>query len=171
MYEFKPDDGDRVRGCYTSHISVLKEIQKKFKSRKDYRVLVLEDNLETTLRMDKNVINSVGGFMDNNAGDWDVFHLAYMMYVPGLSLKKLPYAEGLGDDYKKNIVQMLADSSSSVGTSAYGISKSGVEQILTYDKANGFTEAIQTLWRCFSLKPDMQLIQWFSTELLKWVHL
>ena len=142
--EFKPDDEDRVRGCYTSHIAVLKEIQMKFRFRDDYRVLVLEDNLEITLRMDRNVVNSVGQFVENNV-DWDVFHLAYMMYVPGLSLKKLPYVDVLGDDYKRNIVQMLADSSSSVGTSAYGISKSGVEQILTYDEENGFTEAIPNI--------------------------
>jgi hypothetical protein len=39
--QFKPDDEDRVRGCYTSHIAVLKEIQKEFRNKKDYKVIVL----------------------------------------------------------------------------------------------------------------------------------
>ena len=46
---FVPDDEDRVRGCYTSHIKVLQEIDREFGRRKDYRVLILEDNLEAVV--------------------------------------------------------------------------------------------------------------------------
>ena len=46
-------------GCYTSHISVLTEIQKKFKGQKNYQVLVLEDNLEVTSGMSDNTIAAV----------------------------------------------------------------------------------------------------------------
>lgn len=35
---FKTDDEDRVRGCYTSHIAVLKEIREKFKNQNNYQV-------------------------------------------------------------------------------------------------------------------------------------
>ena len=48
---FDPDDSDRVRGCYTSHIKVLQEIQKKYSSKSQYKVLVVEDNIEKTLQI------------------------------------------------------------------------------------------------------------------------
>jgi hypothetical protein len=89
---FVPDNEDRVRGCYTSHINVLSEVEKTFRKKKNYKVLILEDNLEVTKRMNSNILASVNSFMkekDMNNEKWDVFHLAYMMYVPGLSLKKL----------------------------------------------------------------------------------
>ena len=130
---FKPDDEDRVRGCYTSHIKVLQEIKKKLGNKKNFRALILEDNLETTIRMSPEVIDSVADFAVSNT-NWDVFHLAYMMYVPGLSLSRLAD--------KQNIVRMIADAGSSVGTSAYLISKSGVDAILKNDKEAGYVEAI-----------------------------
>lgn len=130
---FQPDDEDRVRGCYTSHIQVLEEVQKKYTNREDYRVLVLEDNLELTLRMNPSVVSAVGEFTRREQS-WDVFHLAYMMYVPGLSFVKLPN--------ERNVVQMLSDPSSSVGTSAYAVSKSGVDAILLNHKRTGYVEAI-----------------------------
>lgn len=130
---FQPDDEDRVRGCYTSHIKVLEEVQKIYGKLEDYRVLVLEDNLERTMRMSPSVVSAVGDFTENQK-TWDVFHLAYMMYVPGLSFIKLPS--------EKNVVQMLSDPSSSVGTSAYVVSKSGVNAILLNHKKTGYVEAI-----------------------------
>ena len=48
---FQTDDEDRVRGCYSSHIAVLNEIQSSFRGRSNYSVLVLEDNLEVTQGM------------------------------------------------------------------------------------------------------------------------
>ena len=48
---FQTDDEDRVRGCYSSHIAVLTEIQSSFRGRSNYSVLVLEDNLEVTQGM------------------------------------------------------------------------------------------------------------------------
>lgn len=135
---FKPDDVDRVRGCYTSHISVLQEIEKDFKSKKNtenFVALILEDNLEPTQRISDDVLKSVENFMVVNPEWGDVFHLAYMMYVPGLSLSKK----------SQNIVQMFSDSGSSVGTSAYIISKSGVTAILEEHNKRGFVEAIPNI--------------------------
>ena len=86
---FKTDDDDRVRGCYTSHIKVLEEADRNHGYKNDYKILVLEDNLETTSTISSSVIQSVNLFLQNEPL-WDVFHLAYMMYVPGLSLSKLP---------------------------------------------------------------------------------
>lgn len=86
---FKTDDEDRVRGCYTSHIKVLEEVQREFQRKKDYKVLILEDNLEITPGMSQAVLQSVETFTTETAAPWDVFHLAYMMYVPGLKLLQL----------------------------------------------------------------------------------
>ena len=83
---FKPDDEDRVRGCYTSHISVLKEIQQQYNTKnnkdKDYKILILEDNLEKTIQMRSDTVLSIQEFLLTQAKNnkpWDVFHLAYMM--------------------------------------------------------------------------------------------
>ena len=55
---FAPDNEDRVRGCYTSHVAVLQEVQRKYtKKRGDYAVLVLEDNVVTTQRCSAAVVN------------------------------------------------------------------------------------------------------------------
>ena len=80
--QFAIDNEDRIRGCYTSHMKVLREIQAKLRKnpslRKSYRALIVEDNLERTPNIDRNVLRNIGGFLDNPV-DWDVFHLAYMM--------------------------------------------------------------------------------------------
>lgn len=135
---FPPDNEDRVRGCYTSHIAVLEEISIKYKNKPNYSVLILEDNLEVTLRHDINTIESVSNFVKstNDYGKWDAFHLGYMMYVPGLNLMK---------SETKNIVHMYTDVGTAVGTSAYIISKSGVTKILTHHKEYGYTEAIPNI--------------------------
>ena len=85
---FEPDDQDRVRGCYTSHMKILDEAQKTFRSKDNYKVLVLEDNLEKTRRINPKVVKSVQDFMSDEPA-WELFHLAYMMYVPGMSLSKI----------------------------------------------------------------------------------
>ena len=145
---FKPDDDDRVRGCYTSHISVLQEIQKKFNSKKSYQVLVLEDNLEKTFQIQPDIVDSVNSFIFNAKSidlKWDIFHLAYMMYVPNLTVAKLTESEGGNEIWSKNIVQIFTGNGSSIGTSAYIISKSGVDAILKEHTINGYKEAIPNI--------------------------
>lgn len=133
---FKTDDEDRVRGCYTSHMNVLTDVRKTMQGRDDYKVLILEDNLETTARMSPNTVDNVAEFLGKASGSdggWDVFHLAYMMYVPGLFLKS---------SSSENVVQMYTDASSAVGTSAYIISKRGVDRMLENNAVAGFEDAI-----------------------------
>lgn len=132
--QFQPDDGDRVRGCYTSHVEIMQEIQQRHKGKQDYRCIVVEDNLEVTQRCSTDVIDSVGEFVSSNGG-WEVFHLAYMMYVPGLSLHKIG----------GSVVQMQATAQASVGTSAYIISKSGVDRFLANHAQHGYTEAVPNI--------------------------
>lgn len=133
---FQTDDEDRVRGCYTSHIKVLTDVKKTMQGRDEYKVLILEDNLETTARMSPGTVDNVAEFLgkaSSGDGGWDVFHLAYMMYVPGLFLKS---------GQSENVVQMYTDASSAVGTSAYIISKRGVDRMLENNAVAGYQDAI-----------------------------
>jgi hypothetical protein len=114
----------------------MQEIQQRHQSKNDYRCIVVEDNLEVTQRCSTDVIDAVAHFVSApiNQG-WEVFHLAYMMYVPGLSLHKIG----------GSVVQMQANAQSSVGTSAYIISKSGVEKFLSNHAQKGYTEAVPNI--------------------------
>ena len=109
----------------------MQEIEKKMGKKKDYKVLILEDNLETTAGMSNGVLESIANFIEMKE-NWDVFHLAYMMYVPGLSLNK---------QKEKNVVQMKASQQSAVGTSAYMVSKSGVNKMLADYKQKNLQKA------------------------------
>ncbi len=133
---FKTDDEDRVRGCYTSHMNVLKDVEKTMQGKDDYKILILEDNLETTTRMSPSTVENAAKFLSKaslSKSGWDVFHLAYMMYVPGLFLKS---------GCNENVVQMFTDASSAVGTSAYIISKRGVDRMIENDVLNGYVDAV-----------------------------
>lgn len=168
---FPTDDENRVRGCYTSHIKVLKEIQRQFARKTQYQVLILEDNLEMTPNVRREIIQAMESFLTSSPS-WDIFHLAYMMYVPGLKLLQLNRHPAIltsssneedntnnndisGQstsqiDYRqfpwsKHIVQMFAEKTAVVGTSAYIISKHGVERLLQHDARYGFTEAIPNI--------------------------
>lgn len=147
---FPVDTADKVRGCYNSHIAVLQEIQNKYKwkLKRNYHALILEDNLETAQGMQiPEVLQSVRSFITQSAGD--VCYLAYMMYVPGMSLKRIKPAttngrsrlnmatEGSIADVSDHVVQMRSQGGSAVvGTTAYIISASGVDKILRYDREN-----------------------------------
>jgi hypothetical protein len=161
---YKTDDEDRVRGCYTSHMSVLSDVRKSMQGKDDYKVLILEDNLEVTRRMSPQTVANVASFLNNggvghnNNGDrggWDIFHLGYMMYVPGLSLKNVKVLKNsdktthetgkttTGDDNNcNNVVQMFTDASSAVGTSAYVVSKRGVDRMLGNNEEHGYIDAV-----------------------------
>jgi hypothetical protein len=147
VVKFKTDNEDRVRGCYTSHMSVLRQVQKTFGKKDDYRVLILEDNIEITSGMSDTVIEAVADFVEKKQS-WDVFHLAYMMYVPGLKLQKLASIKEEEETAvvdNGNIVRMIAEEGVAVGTSSYIVSKSGLQALLKYDNEMGFTDAIPNI--------------------------
>ena len=60
----------------------------------------------------------------SSQSSWDVFHLAYMMYVPGLQL--------LREERDSSIVRMIAEKGVAVGTSSYIVSKTGHAYTHTY---------------------------------------
>lgn len=131
---FQPDDEDRIRGCYTSHIKVYEAALKDNEKKKDFNIMVLEDNVEKTKRISPYVVNSIKTFL-NAKDDWDIFHLGYMMYVPNFSIKKLSAEDAFGST---QIVQLISGPEAALGTSAYLISKSGISKILKFHNENGF---------------------------------
>ena len=87
--EFEPDDEDRVRGCYTSHIAVLEEAGRRFAGKEDVNVLVIEDNLSLSTRLCGSTLEAVRTFLSGSGVARDVMHLAYIMYVPGLAVERV----------------------------------------------------------------------------------
>mmetsp|Transcript_11998 Transcript_11998/g.18079 ORF Transcript_11998/g.18079 Transcript_11998/m.18079 type:complete len:382 (-) Transcript_11998:232-1377(-) len=130
--EFDTDDEDRIRGCYTSHISVLTKAYNKFRRNKDAKILVCEDNIALTENIDSvNTMNQVNQFMSGEL--FDVMHLAYISYVPDLTIQKT-------DNSK--VVRLLSGPGSSLGTTAYIISMTGIEAVLKEHKERGYYAAI-----------------------------
>ena len=52
----------------------------------------------------------------------DMVHLAYIMYVPGLSVEKMPV--------EQDIVRLKCNADSVLGTTAYVISRSGLDTLI-----------------------------------------
>ncbi|GMH97396.1 hypothetical protein TrVE_jg7670 [Triparma verrucosa] len=162
--EFDTDDEDRIRGCYNSHIEVLRQARKDFgkgrgggnpfgdliasvlgsdsgspssaNSAADYKVLVMEDNVSLSPKLQQETLNKLITFGEQKKGEWDMLHLAYIMYVPGLTVGKTK------DD---GVVSLTTGLGSALGTTAYVISMRGVDAILDYHDANGYSIAIPDL--------------------------
>jgi len=135
---FERDDEDRVRGCYTSHIEVMREAARRFPGDAPCNILVLEDNLAISPRISQPVLDNIASFIDGGAsGDFaaaDLMHLAYIMYVPGLSVERLPEEE--------HIVRLTCDADSVLGTTAYIATRSGLTAILAEHDRKGYVDAI-----------------------------
>lgn len=137
--EFGTDDDDRIRGCYTSHISVLEKAEAAFASRpkdESLNILVLEDNLSISPRIAQETLDGIRDFLSTNlpTGQRDMVHLAYIMYVPGLSVETLPEEE--------HIVRLKCNADSVLGTTAYIISRSGLDAVLAEHRRTGYVDAI-----------------------------
>ena len=156
--EFNTDDENRIRGCYTSHISVLADVleSKNGKGQKnifldglfgpimsktkpsssesmkerDLNVLVLEDNLALSSgQLKQGLIDSVAKYTSTNA-DWDMIHLSYNPYVPDLKLSRTK---------SKDIVKLSCGVGSAVGTTAYIINTKAIKRLLEdHEENNGF---------------------------------
>jgi len=133
---FQTDDEDRIRGCYNSHISIYKSIQSQYSSKSSYSVLVLEDNVSLSPLLSQSTLTNLKSFQSSNPGSWDMIHLAYIMYVPGLIVRSTPHP---------SIVRLSTGTQAALGTTAYVISKRGVDAILEYHERHGYTIAIPDL--------------------------
>ncbi len=146
--EFATDDEDRVRGCYNSHIEILKEAKSTFDPEppfslpflrqpgRDYRVLVLEDNISRSPRLSQETLDKLVSYSKTTS--WDMLHLAYIMYVPGLTVTKTSPVDN-------GVVKLSTGVQSALGTTAYIISKRGVDRILEEHSQTGYTMAIPDL--------------------------
>lgn len=141
--EFQPDDEDRVRGCYTSHIAVLEEAERSFPGDGPLNVLVLEDNLSLSTRLEAGTVESVEAFLRGagapGAEARDVLHLAYIMYVPGLSVAPVERSDG---GVEEHIVGLRSTADSVLGTTAYVITRSGLSAVLAEHRKSGYVDAI-----------------------------
>ena len=146
---FNTDDEDRIRGCYTSHISVIRDALVEMKKSKqgpknpfqaffspkevqlstDRRViLVLEDNLALTGSLDQSMIDAISGFAEKNT-QWDMIHLSYIPYVPNLVVTRTD---------NEKIVQLNCGIGSALGTTAYIINEASMKRVIAQDDAQGY---------------------------------
>ena len=149
--KFAADDTDRVRGCYTSHVTVLEEVSERFASRPPYEplnVLILEDNLSISPRITQPTLDAIANFLtkgdecDTDVATRDIVHLAYIMYVPGLSVERL-YGDGRDQGtWGGHIVRLMCNSDSVLGTTAYIISRPGLDALMAEHKRVGYVDAI-----------------------------
>lgn len=153
--DFDTDDEDRIRGCYTSHISVLrdalKEVNGSSRSKNDQKnpfffstiqsddaestgsaIMVLEDNLALTGNLDQSILDEVEAFTKSN-DSWDVIHLAYIPYVPNLVVSRTE---------SERIVKVTCGVGSALGTTAYVISERGLKRLVEHDDREGYYAAI-----------------------------
>ena len=141
--EFGTDDDDRIRGCYTSHISVLEAAEKRFADRpadEQLNVLVLEDNLSISPRIEQQTLDAMETFLSKESAAAfrpDMVHLAYIMYVPGLSVETLPAQD--------HVVRLQCNADSVLGTTAYVISRQGLETLLAEHRRTGYVDAIPNM--------------------------
>ena len=181
--EFQPDDEDRIRGCYTSHISVLEAAAARFADKpadEPLNILVLEDNLSISPRISQGTLDSIKRFLSagSTMGARDMVHLAYIMCAPpprlttthgevatlscapgaespfGVSARLLPfsgcaalcrYVPGLSVETipsEEHVVRLKCNADSVLGTTAYIISRSGLDAIMAEHRRAGYVDAI-----------------------------
>jgi len=154
--DFETDDEDRVRGCYTSHVSIFRDsvesdckqssrmssgfnllevFQKKKVLSNDQNVLIFEDNVNLGNKVFvQDSLDAISNFIQNNENKWDVIHLAYIPYVPDLQVSKTN---------DKNIVKLsTSNKQSALGTTAYIINSRAMKRIVAEDDKNGYTVSI-----------------------------
>jgi len=157
--EFETDDEDRVRGCYTSHVSIFRDIIENdsrrtsqiptgfkfldiFQKRKDpsnnendMNILIFEDNVDLGNKLlQQTTVDVISNFIRNNENQWDIIHLAYIPYVPDLKISKT--------DDERIVKLSTSNKQSALGTTAYIINSRAMKRIIEEDDKNGYTVSI-----------------------------
>lgn len=96
FHRVNKDKENTERGCYTSHMSVIKDAYYKGKN----NVLIFEDDAMPTDLYDIEKVFEAVKFMNNNK-DWDFFFFGYCHYVFNLCLSNIKKIDGY-----KNIVKI-----------------------------------------------------------------
>lgn len=151
--EFDTDDEDRIRGCYASHLSVMRDALKEAEQKKGsgkntwfqsflprdsaaandddgrhYKVLILEDNLDTSGSLGQSTIDGVVNYVGGDR-PWDVVQLGYNPYVPNLVVTRTDH---------DRIVKLTCGVGSALGTTAYVINEQGMKTVIRQDDERGF---------------------------------
>lgn len=151
--EFDTDDENRIRGCYTSHLSVMRDALKDARQQgrksesnswfnsflpsasngnandgRNYKVLILEDNLDTSGSLSQATIDGIVDYISDDK-PWDVVQLGYNPYVPNLVVSRTDH---------DRVVQLSCGVGSALGTTAYIINEEGLEAVVRQDEERGF---------------------------------
>jgi hypothetical protein len=81
----------------------------------------------------------VRAFLSGSGAARDVMHLAYIMYVPGLAVERV---ERPGGGSEESIVLLKSSIDSVLGTTAYVITRSGIDAVLREHRRVGYVDAI-----------------------------
>ena len=74
-------------------------------------------------KLSQSTLSNLETFQKSNPSSWDMLHLAYIMYVPGLSV---------GRTSMDGVVGLTTGEQAALGTTAYIVSKKGVDEMMEY---------------------------------------
>ena len=118
--EFQTDEENGIRGCHSSHIKIYEKIRERPDFSSSFSALVVEDNISDNEKLDQVQLDSLSSFKNTNS--WDMLHLAYITYVPGLTTTTTKS--------HSNIVNLKCGLGSALGTTSYIINGEGINKIL-----------------------------------------
>ena len=169
--EFETDDEDRIRGCYTSHISVLqdamRDIQSSSLSASDstedwfgslFSVFSKSNESKDTMKMEssgdgksrtkcvlvlEDNIDTTGNLNENTLKSI-ADYISSDDSVDMVHLSYIPYVPNLqvSKTDNKNIVRLSTGQSSALGTTAYIITEKAINTLINIDARNGFRAPI-----------------------------
>lgn len=136
IYRVDRDAEDGARGCYNSHLEVFRSaLESGFNN-----LLVFEDNIRLGHQVSEAAVAASRAFVTERA--YDVLYVGYFQWVPGLRVTRL------GDDdnaaIREHILRVL--SPSAVGTTAYVISRRGMEKLVALDESHGYVRPVDNVF-------------------------
>jgi len=192
--EFDTDDEDRIRGCYASHISVLKDAMNDIKAIKENsgEIRNEKDWLSSIFSMFENESTKEPN-ADNNNEDVSSRPKCVMVLEDNLELtgnlnnaclsavnkyleddgeadmihlSYIPYVPNLKvtATEEDNIVKLSTGIGSALGTTAYIIKEDGIKQLLQEDKEKGYYAAIPDI---MALKFPESRVSLYPTPFLR----
>ena len=170
--EFETDDDDRIRGCYTSHISVLKDaigqIEQNGSSRgdktnKDFWQQLSSIFMDSPTSKSDNDSNNLNGekrqarvmVLEDNIGTSGCLDQSTLDAISSFAstpdsswdmihLSYIPYVPNLlvSKTDDSNVVKLTCGVGSALGTTAYIINESGMKSLLQEHNEKGYYAAI-----------------------------
>lgn len=169
--EFETDDEDRIRGCYTSHISVLKDAMRDIqstsfsasdttedwlgslfsvfsKSNESKDIMKVESSTDENSRRKcvlvlEDNIAATGNLNENSLKSIEDY-ISSDDSVDMVHLSYIPYVPNLqvSKTDNKNVVRLSTGQSSALGTTAYIITEKAINTLINIDARNGFRAPI-----------------------------